>query len=1221
MTELNPVPTEEQVSAGGPTQTENKVVRVAAILIGGASIASAFYFFIAFQLAAWQMYALAVDLALFVPVAVVALRKIRSGHIKTGSWMLIIAMLVIFLASVFLVSNVGWLFGLILVALIFVTADQTLDRTSRRQALIASIGVGVLMTMADILPLNYRILVPQLQVFAPTLASVMLLAIGLFVAIRAWGGSMRNKLLVAFIGVTVVATGVLGAFMYITTSNNLRTNLERELSAQANDRATRIGNLLNEQINALTTLSFNEALQDAVKTQNGSYVGSASAIQATLNSLDEQWRAADAADNNNDFLVQWHLTNAVARELVEYQQVFPDNIEVFATDVYGGLLGTTDRTSDYYQADEGWWQAAYNNGEGSVYISEPEFDESAGAVAVLIALPLRNQDTGEITGILRTTYIVSPLASILSEKVGQTGVADLYIPGEVGTHFHEGEFVPTEAGEFEALQAVADQGLVEMDYEGTSSVVTQAQVQTLVGNPFVDKLGWIVIFHQQRDEAFAPVTAQVRGLVIVLAVVVALAAAAAYFLSLVLIRPILRLTATAEEVSAGDLNSRAEVTNADEIGILATTFNTMTSRLRETLQGLEQRVAERTQNLELAAKVGRSVSRVGALDIMLKDACDLIQKEFDLYYVQVYLTNPSQTELRLQAGTGEAGAQLLERGHKLPLNTGSINGRAALEKRAVVISDTAESATFRPNELLPDTRGEMAVPLIVGEEVVGVLDMQSSQPGTLNEEVLLAFEALAGQLAIAIQNARLLAEAEQALDEVETQARRQIRAGWGEHLDAIHKPEHLGFVFDKNRVVPLGEADEAPDESRAVSAPISITGEMLGSLVVELEEGNRNEQTDVIVNTVARQVAQQIENLRLLESAERYRFEAEQAVRRQTREGWQEYIKSKTDANLSYLYDLNEVRPHRNGHETDKSAFSLPLKVRDETLGRLTVDGLTPDDTESLELANAVAERLGAHIESLRLSQQVQAALSQTEILYEIGQQLNQATNEEEILASLSSTAVQIGCKQGSLMYIDLDSNGKPEWLRIVAAWSQAGGKESPVGIRFPAATFPLMSGQLIKPDQPLLISDIAKAEHIDEALRNRWLSSGFRAICIVPLGQAGQWLGLLTLGWDGPHAFSSQEETIFESLVSLVTPKVQSQRLFGQVQTRAQREQALRQITNAVRSSTDLTTILRTAVRELGSVMGRRAMIRMVMPEKSESENQLPDKNGSSENADGGMS
>jgi len=180
-------------------------------------------------------------------------------------------------------------------------------------------------------------------------------------------------------------------------------------------------------------------------------------------------------------------------------------------------------------------------------------------------------------------------------------------------------------------------------------------------------------------------------------------------------------------------------------------------------------------------------------------------EQFDLYYVQIYLTDTTRSRLVLEAGTGEVGKLLLERGHNLPLSIASINGRAAFEKKPVVISDTAESSTFRKNPMLPDTRGEMALPLIVGERVVGVLDLQTRYPGKLTEELVPAYEALAGQLAVAIQNASLLAEAEQARADLEAQARRQIRQSWDEHLDGIHEPEHIGFVFASNEVTPFNE--------------------------------------------------------------------------------------------------------------------------------------------------------------------------------------------------------------------------------------------------------------------------------------------------------------------------------------------------------------------------------------------------------------------------------
>ena len=196
---------------------------------------------------------------------------------------------------------------------------------------------------------------------------------------------------------------------------------------------------------------------------------------------------------------------------------------------------------------------------------------------------------------------------------------------------------------------------------------------------------------------------------------------------------------------------------------------------------------------------------------------------------------------------------------------------------------------------------------------------------------------------------------------------------------------------------------------------------------------------------MARQVAQQLENLRLLESAERYRYEAEQAARRQTREGWQEYIRSRTEDSLGYLYDLKEVRPHSNGQD-DPSALTLPLKVRDEKVGKLSVQGLEPDDKESFELANAVAERLGAHIENLRHYDQTKQSLALTDELYDISQSVNEAASEPELLEALAKPAMEAGAMSANLMYIDVDAEGNLEWTEIVADWRLEGEAPIPVG-------------------------------------------------------------------------------------------------------------------------------------------------------------------------------
>ena len=177
--------------------------------------------------------------------------------------------------------------------------------------------------------------------------------------------------------------------------------------------------------------------------------------------------------------------------------------------------------------------------------------------------------------------------------------------------------------------------------------------------------------------------------------------------------------------------------------------------LRKAQEGLEARVAEQTRDLALAAELGQDISQIRDFDELLTTAVERIRSRFDLYYAQIYLTNEDKTLLELSAGTGMVGEALLKRGHQLPLDTRSINGRAAQEKHPVLVADTAQSPIFRPNPSLPYTRSEMAIPLIVGDRVLGVIDLQSTTPGGLNEDNLSAFESVAGQLAITLENVSL----------------------------------------------------------------------------------------------------------------------------------------------------------------------------------------------------------------------------------------------------------------------------------------------------------------------------------------------------------------------------------------------------------------------------------------------------------------------------------
>jgi CHASE3 domain sensor protein/GAF domain-containing protein len=648
------------------------------------------------------------------------------------------------------------------------------------------------------------------------------------------------------------------------------------------------------------------------------------------------------------------------------------------------------------------------------------------------------------------------------------------------------------------------------------------------------------------------------------------------------------LTKGAQTIIDGDLSVEIAVTSKDETGTLANAFNAMTAQLRDLIGTLEARVAERTRNLELAGEVGRTVSQVLALDVMLKDAAELIRKQFDLYYVQVYLVDPSQTNLILQSGTGTVGAELVGRSHRLPLTTASINGRAAIEKKSVVISNTTESPTFKPNPLLPDTRSEMAVPLMIGERVVGVLDMQSEHAGALSADILTAFEAMAGQLAIAIQNATFLAETERSRAEVEAQARRLSRTNWVDYLDAIHKPEESGFVFEQNKISALTGEEQVKEN--ALTAPISVTGEALGNLVVEMEGQSPIAYTSELVNTVAQQVARQIESLRLLDSAERYRAEAEEASRRITREGWKDYRELNAHESLSFIYDLNEVRPfdQAGDQQTETSAFNLPIKVRDETVGKLVVHGLEADNSEALELANAVAERLGAHIETLRQFDETQR--SQGELDKRAGQlaavaEVSSVSAKELDIQKLLEAVVHLTQRKFGLYHAHVFTfNQRTAELQIAACgWKEGDEHEGTHGTTaIPLEQEQSLVARAARDRKAVIVNDVR-----NEAgwLPNPLLPDTASEMA-VPLVIGELVLGVLDVQSDRLNAFTEADANIYTTLASQVSTSLQNARSFALAQTQADRESMLNTISQKIQSATTVEAVLQIAARELGHAL-----------------------------------
>lgn len=363
-----------------------------------------------------------------------------------------------------------------------------------------------------------------------------------------------------------------------------------------------------------------------------------------------------------------------------------------------------------------------------------------------------------------------------------------------------------------------------------------------------------------------------------------------YVLGRQLIIPLTQMTRTAQKIAEGDLNERViQPESSQEAALLADSFNRMAEKLKELVSHLEAQVAERTQHLEKRASqlqavssVARAIATLQETTLLLPEITRLISQQFGFYHVGIFLIDENREYAVLSAANSEGGQRMLKRQHKLSLDTKSIVGYTASRGEPRVALDVGTDAAFFNNPDLPATRSEMALPLRAGERVIGVLDVQSTQPNAFTEEDIQVLATLADQVAIAIENARLFSEAREALKESEQTFARYIKQEWSSFSRHI---KTAGYSFDGQRAVPLEEKDghtstaSLPQTGRLsleknsgdLLIPLRIKGQIIGVLKVRPKTMSRKWTDDelTLLEAAAERAALALENARLVDSAQR----------------------------------------------------------------------------------------------------------------------------------------------------------------------------------------------------------------------------------------------------------------------------------------------------------------------------------------------------------------
>lgn len=269
-----------------------------------------------------------------------------------------------------------------------------------------------------------------------------------------------------------------------------------------------------------------------------------------------------------------------------------------------------------------------------------------------------------------------------------------------------------------------------------------------------------------------------------------------------------------------------------------------------------------------------------------------------------------------------------------------------------------------------DVQHAIHVPLTETGQDVGAMYIEApSEQNWTPEDADLA-ESVAQQVSLQIQNLRLLAAAESARIEAQAATRRFTHESWQSYLDAINQSERVGYAYDQNAVVPFSEQalhDADFQES------VQVMDEQVGRLFLKTSPAHPLDEDDkALIAAVARQLGQQVENLRLLADASRARAEAEEATRRLTKDSWQQFADRQEDSTLGFVYDSNQVLPLTEAGTPTDIGVSQPLVVRGEAIGQLAVAGLENISPETEELLAAIAAQASVHLETLRLTEELQ---------------------------------------------------------------------------------------------------------------------------------------------------------------------------------------------------------------------------------------------------------
>jgi len=568
---------------------------------------------------------------------------------------------------------------------------------------------------------------------------------------------------------------------------------------------------------------------------------------------------------------------------------------------------------------------------------------------------------------------------------------------------------------------------------------------------------------------------------------------------------------------------------------------------------LLEETRRRAAQLATAAEVSSAASSILSLEELLPQAVELIRQRFDLYYVGIFLLDETGRWAVLRAGTGEAGRRMLEAGHKLEVGGKSMIGWCTANARARIALDVGAEAIRFDNPLLPLTRSEMALPLISRGRVIGAMTIQSDKPAAFTEEDITALQAMADQLATAIENARLFAETGQAL----TETRELFEAG--QAIGAATTPAEVARALvqyvartglDLARVMML----EPPDDPAYI-----VMGEHWTSDRRPVHPyGTRFPLADFGL----RQFIQPTEA-----------FTSEDI-----------YTDPRVDARARTVLEVLRLR----------AVALVPLSIGQRMLGVLLVGRDTPYPFPEKLVRNlwTLCGQAAIAMENLRLLEETRRRAQELEAINEIGRTISSVLDPRALMRQIVDiTKSRFGYHFVSILL-------KEDRRLVFEDGSTIGDSDRRLPPRGMSMDIdrPGITTDAFRTGQPVVVNDVlSDPRHITVSEL-----AATRSELAVPIEVKGQVIGVLDVHSGRPYAFGQADVLLMTSLASAAGVALENARLFAEMEAEARRRALISEVLQVAATTLDPEDLLR---RAASAISRQLEMPTLVMAWEPESE------------------